>query len=106
MNKYVKNGKVAVLYSPGFSCGWSTECEGSMKEELDMIFNPDLAKMVDESSGLDWNKIQDMALELFPNAHFDGLAVRWVEQGSKFIIHNDEGMEEVMELGDQKWITA
>ena len=44
MTKYIRDGEVAVLYSPGYGAGWSTWAEGSEREQL--LYDPDIVQLV------------------------------------------------------------
>jgi hypothetical protein len=44
MKKLIRDGKVAVLYSPGFGAGWST-----WNQELpELVFNPVIVDFVEK----------------------------------------------------------
>jgi len=43
MDKIIRDGKVAVLYSPGYGAGWyswNTDCK-------ECVFNPEIVKLVE-----------------------------------------------------------
>ena len=57
--KYIKDGKVAVAYSPGYGAGWSTwESNNALKDT--MVFHPDIIKMI-----LDGKLIKNTQLKNF-----------------------------------------
>ena len=107
MKKYIKDGKVAVLYSPGLGWGWSTWRRCSKVQKEAMIFSPELSKMVDESKTnlIYRNKVADMVKELFPGCYFEGLSVAWIDRGEKFMIVDDDG-ERIVFPDDNQWMTA
>lgn len=46
MEKVIRGGKVAVLYSPGFGAGWYSWNDTEHKE---LLFHPKLVEMVEEN---------------------------------------------------------
>ena len=50
MKKIIRDGKVAVLYSPGFGAGWST-----WNQELpELVFNPVIVDLVEKEQ---WDEL-------------------------------------------------
>ena len=105
MNKYVRDGSVAVIYSPGFGAGWSTwDTEGYGN---DLIFDPTLVDMILN----DANKqmiIEYITLK-YPDmsrAGADDLAVAWVPEGTLFKIREYDGSESVEVFDEKYWIKA
>lgn len=100
MNKFKKDGKVAVLYSPGFGAGWYT---WNGKEQ--MIFDPDIVEAVlkDEDP-------TSIAEEKYPDEYCGGaykLQVAWVDEGAKFKIDEYDGSESIVLKEDKEiWIMA
>ena len=96
-DKLVKDGKVAVLYSPGYGAGWSTWAyDGARKR---MIFHPELAQAVLDG---DRAKVQQIADTSFPDEYdggLDALSVCWVDEGCRFEINEYDGSESVRILG-------
>lgn len=53
VDKVIRDGKVAVIYSPGYGSGWST-WSGASKEIIErMIFDPELVALVEKMNSLD-----------------------------------------------------
>jgi len=105
MDKVIRDGQVAVLYSPGYGAGWSTwNIEYNYKE---LIFDPGLVNLV--SAGREQEEIVVYATLKWPGAYLGGLselAVKWVPIGTKFHIREEDGNEMVVQDDDIEWITA
>jgi hypothetical protein len=74
MNKLIKNGKVAVLYSPGFGAGWFT-WNPTMPE---LIFEPAIAQFVLDEK---FDELQTYVALKYPQIYDGGmmdLEVAWV----------------------------
>lgn len=105
MDRVVKDGMVAVLYSPGYGAGWSTW--NREYNEEDLIFDPGLVNLILENR-------KDEEIEVYitlkwPENYSGGvteLDIRWVPVGTKFYIHDDDGNEMVVMCDDIEWITA
>ena len=97
MNKVIRDGMVAVLYSPGFGAGWSTWNDD---EKEFLLFDPDIVNAVDKGD----NKLaSEIALrkgkEMFGEDDYtcvlgaDDLKIGWVPEGEAFEITDDDGSE-------------
>ena len=105
MDKIVRDGQVAVLYSPGHGAGWSTWNQEYSTEEL--IFDPGLVDLV--LAGKEHEEIVVYATLKWPGAYLGGLselAVKWVPVGTGFYINEDDGNEAVVLYDDIDWIIA
>ena len=102
MNKVVRDGRVAVLYSPGYGAGWST-----WNTNLpDMIFDPGLVDLVLEGNK---EKILAYVALRWSDANIlgvDDLEVEWIPEGVDFIINEYDGAETLVFKDRMKWITA
>lgn len=102
MDKVIRDGKVAVLVSPGFGAGWYTwnsSCE-------DMVFDRQLVEAVEKD---DYAALISRANELCPDGYFggaDGLAVYWVPEGEAFEITEYDGSEHLVIIGQQTYLKA
>ncbi len=89
--KLERDGKVAVLYSPGFGAGWyswNTEHDG-------LLFDKEVAEKV---LAEDWDAAVDIAERKYPGIYAGGghdLEVEWVPKGCRFEIHEYDGSESV-----------
>lgn len=94
MNKMIKDGKVAVLVSPGFGAGWYTwnvhcpEC----------LFDPEIVQMV--LDGKDNYDIEQFAEKKYGDEFYSGgavtLEVCWLPQGKKFCVTEYDGSESIV----------
>lgn len=107
MNKVVKDGLVAVLYSPGFGAGWYT-WNTELGESI--LFDPGLVDLV-------LNLRPDDEIEAYctlkwgsdDGAYFGGvpdLKVAWVPVGTKFRIDEYDGSESVITEDKDEWFIA
>ena len=104
MVKIEKDGKVAVLYSPGYGAGWSTWAADSEKETLCMD-----ARIVGPFLAGDRDGAVSAAKEILPDFYTDGasdLEVVWVEKGKAFEITEYDGSESVHVLGERTYLVA
>jgi hypothetical protein len=102
MNKTIKDGRVAVVYSPGYGAGWSTWNPGYPE----MVFDPGLVDLV-----LAGNKEKILAYITlkWTDAHMQGvdnLEVEWIAKGVDFIIDEYDGAETIGFKDQMKWIRA
>jgi hypothetical protein len=104
VEKIERDGKVAVLYSPGFGAGWYTW--NSKEIGARGIFLPRLVLAVLGESG---EHAEQVAGEEFPRAYTGGvksLAVQWVPKGSRFEIDEYDGSESVRVIGPDDGFVA
>ena len=102
MNKLIDNGKVAVLYSPGFGAGWSTW----NKEVPELVFDPVIVKFVETDQ---WAEMETYVALKYPGLYTGGmkdLAIAWLPVGTEFQINEYDGAESIEIKGEVKWMTA
>lgn len=96
IDKVIRNGKTAVVVSPGYGAGWYTW--NDYNEEL--LFHPRLvAAILGESK----EKPEKVAAELWPDAYDGGLKdarVVWVPEGTLFRIDEYDGSEKIVTFED------
>lgn len=105
VDKLIKDGKVAVIYSPGYGAGWSTWAshDGNSQE---MVFDRELAEAV---LAEDKAAMKEIADRKWPDAYKGGLndcMVYWVDHGDRFEIQEYDGHESVRILGPDTGYTA
>lgn len=108
MSKVIRDGKVAVLYSPGYGGGWSTWYD--LPREA--IFHPVLIELVEENRHGEIT--EDLLERLFgPRFHLNDAAkfaneleIFWVPQGKDFCIYEYDGNEIIIMEGDRNWYSA
>jgi hypothetical protein len=114
MNKVIRDGKVAVLYSPGHGAGWYTwnSARGESEEQsLSLIFDPILVELVEKRNDDNrWEftqKIEQRAEEILPEGYFGGsddLTIAWLPVDSKFIINEYDGSESILTEENEQWL--
>jgi hypothetical protein len=103
MNKTIKDGRVAVLYSPGYGAGWSTW----NPDYPDMVFDPGLVDLVladDKEKILAYVTLR--WANIVVRSGIDDLEVEWVPEGVEFVIEEYDGAETIVFKNEVKWIQA
>ena len=102
MGKVIRDGKVAVLYSPGFGAGWYTWNSGV----AELVFDSIIVNAILEG---DKQKAKERAEEIYPDGYFGGiddLVVGWVPAGEAFEITEYDGSESLIIIGEQSYLIA
>jgi len=107
MEKLMQDGKVAVIYSPGFGGGWSTW----NWSHPDCVFDRDIAELVlDRADPREIERVAQAKWGQNDNYFFSGAAeelrVMWLEEGTRFEIREYDGNETVVTKHDIEWLTA
>lgn len=101
--KVIRDGKVAVLYSPGYGAGWYT-----WDVPLEGVFHPELVEAVEREA--DEDELVTIATRLFGEDHYYGgardLNICWIPEGNQFQIEEYDGDESIIFKDEQQWITA
>ena len=101
--KLIKDGKVAVLYSPGFGAGIST-WSGSNREAL--TFDKELVELVLKG---DKKGAFYLFKSKYPEEYAGGLKdaeIEWVPQGTAFRIKEYDGSESVEIIKEISYLIA
>ena len=105
VTKVIRDGKVAVLYSPGFGAGWST-------------WNPQFPDLLFDSIIVDFvlNRSENwiegvvaycsIAYTGLYDTGVSDLEVAWIPVGSQFLVEEYDGSESVVLKDEMKWIVA
>jgi hypothetical protein len=106
MTKCVRDGKVAVLYSPGFGAGWSTWNDDEYREFL--LHDEKLVELVENKQQ---DKIEEYVKSVYPGEHVcvlgaDQLRVVWIYPGTQFLISDYDGSESIQYKDDVYWSVA
>jgi hypothetical protein len=102
MNKLNDNGKVAVLYSPGFGAGWSTWNQ----EVPEILFDPAIVKFVEKDQ---WAELETYVGLKYPDIYKGGmkdLAIAWIPEGTLFRVNEYDGSESIELKENNDWIVA
>ena len=100
MNKLIRDGKVAVIYSPGYGAGFSTW--GAPPEA---VFDPELAQAVLDEDEQAIERIVSTTYADYDCQNYD-LAVAWVPVGTRFRIHEYDGHESVVLFNEADYFVA
>lgn len=114
MKKVIRDGKVAVLYSPGFGAGWST---WSLSHGDGLIFEPQIVTLVEDR---DEGRITTEQLVELVEAYcertygknevycggVDDLQIEWIAEGTQFKINEYDGSESIEYKENDYWVTA
>jgi len=104
MEKFIKDGKVAVLISPNYGAGWSTWAEDAHKETLCM--DARLVYLVLDGRR---DEAASLAKKLIPEVYTGGakdLTIEWVTQGQQFEVEEYDGYETIHVIGERGYLTA
>lgn len=109
MKRVVKDGKVAVCYSPGFGAGWSSWEDEELRETL--IFHPAIVNMILEGKEdlVDEQWLVDNLGEEYRHVYTGGikqLTIEWVPQGSLVRINEYDGSESVEIYNNDSYFIA
>jgi hypothetical protein len=100
--KVIRDGKVAIIYSPGYGRGWYS---WSRTRNDELLFDPGLVQLIESNSNYD--KIREYCQKHFPDDYCtSNLSIKWIPVGAKFIIQEYDGSESVVLLDDFNWIEA
>jgi hypothetical protein len=101
MKKTVKDGQVAVLYSPEYGSGWYTSHH---IEEL--LFDPSIIQWVELE---EYDKIKTYMTLRYPDLYLgrvEDLHIRWIPLGTLFKIDEYDGNESISLRDMENWIIA
>jgi hypothetical protein len=102
MDKYVKDGKVAVLYSPNYGGGWY-----SWNEEVpELLFDADIVKAVLANDAEGAERIAKEKYSGICTAGAADLKIEWLPVGTAFEIEEYDGAESVHVFGTHRYHVA
>ena len=112
MEKYIVNGAVAVLFSPGFGAGWSTWNNGREWNGQDLgkvlLYAPAIVEMV--LAGIEDSEIASYCDKFYDGHGYfggaDGLQVEWMPVGTEFVVHEYDGSESIRYKEKSVWSVA
>jgi hypothetical protein len=109
MEKVIKDGKVAVIYSPGYGSGWFSW--NSRFPEI--LFHPKLVELVLENRHNEITRefVKDLLgidseTYFFMGSSANQLEVIWLDEGTKFYVRVYDGSEDIITSEDIKWQVA
>ena len=106
VEKFTRDGMVAVLISPGFGARWSTW--NSQDNEI-LLFDKTLGEFV--MAGSDAGVVEDYINSVFLDdevfmSGWEDVSLRWVDEGTHFIVHEYDGSEYIQVRDDVDWSVA
>ena len=102
IDKFERDGKVAVLISTDYGAGWYT-WNTELGEQL--LFDPEIVLLVLEKKSD--KEIHDFCSKKYPTAYCGGaddLEVEWVDKGEHFHIQEYDGAETLLLIKDLEHI--
>ena len=102
MNRLIRDGRVAVLVSPGHGAGWSSW----NTEHEEILFDPALVELVEQEK---WDELQAFVTLKYPDIYAGGLRdlqIEWVPEGTEFVINEYDGSETLEVKDDIVWHKA
>jgi hypothetical protein len=102
VRKTRRDGKVAVLVSPGYGAGWSTWVNSPQA-----LFDPDLVEALERGASV--SELERIAEANYPDGYMGGVAnlvVKWVPEGTRFEIQECDGAETLRILGPDVGVIA
>ena len=99
MEKVIRDGKVAILYSPGYGAGWY-----SWNYDPQMLYDPDTVKWVENGK-----EGPCPYGERHPDVYCGGasdLEIKWLFEGTAFEIYEYDGAESIRVISDIPFLTA
>jgi hypothetical protein len=102
MNKLVREGMVAVLYSPDYGSGWYTW----NTNHPELLFDPAIVQLVEEDK---FDELKTYVTLKYPNIYEGGmweLKIAWIPVGAMFRVNEYDGDESIELKDDADWFTA
>jgi hypothetical protein len=104
MDKVIRDGNVAVLYSPGFGAGWSTWSRSEYDNKV--LFDPMIVECVEAG---DFDKLNTYMTLWYPDMclwGMDSLEIDWLPVGTMFRVDEYDGAESIEVKEDMDWMIA
>lgn len=102
MEKVIRDGKVAVLVSPGHGAGWSTWADHEFVERC--LFDPLVVAWVEGG------KVGPVPVDQYDEYFYDGgardLEVQWIPEGTRFRVEEYDGYESLILADKVHWFVA
>lgn len=98
LEKVIRDGKVAILISPGFGAGWYSW----NTNHREILFHPKLVEMVESGRrneiNDEWVK-ENLGIEIYTFGAED-LEIQWLQEGTMFSVEEYDGAESIRTLSD------
>ena len=106
--KLIRDGLVAVLYTPGYGAGWSTWSDPDFAEFL--LYDRRLVELAERAASD--QEVKDLLSSLFgPDKHiytggWDQIEIDWMPEGTNFRINEYDGYETIELAAEIGWLVA
>jgi len=96
IEKVVRDGKVAVLYSPGFGAGWYSW----NTDQMTLLFHPKIVELVEQDKRelITDELMLELGFETFYTGGAEQLKIQWLPQGTHFRIDEYDGFESIITM--------
>ena len=106
--RVIRDGCVAVLYSPDYGAGWSTWAHNDGLD-IKSMYDPEVVQWV--LDGRPKNHFDDNYFNIKYGGYFytggmKNLEIAWIPLGEKFIIREYDGSEYIEKINDVNWYVA
>jgi len=110
MEKVIRDGKVAVLYSPGHGAGWY-----SWHNMEELLYHPKLVTMVENNQHKEITEnliaellgiIDEDDMPWISDSAIEDLVIDWLPVGTEFVIEEYDGYESITLKEKQRWLIA
>jgi hypothetical protein len=101
MKKVIRDGKVAVLYSPDFGAGWY-----SWHNQEELLYDPNIVHWLESN---DHKKITSYMELKYPDVYvgaLNDLTIKWIPIGTAFRIQEYDGNESIEFKEEIEWQIA
>ena len=117
MEKVIKDGKVAVLYSPSYGSGWSTSNDTDLINTDALLFDPEIVSLVEKykKGEIPHSNMCDKIMYHCDNKYGENvvyyggvcdLTIEWIDVGKEFRITEYDGHESIEYKEYVKWSKA
>ena len=102
VNKLVRDGRVAVVYSPKYGGGWSSW----NPQNPEVLFDPAIVELVEKQQ---WEELQVYVTLKYPDIYTGGMermTIEWIPEGALFRVNEYDGAESIEIRDDVNWLRA
>lgn len=105
MDKVIRDGMVAVIYSPGYGAGWSSW----NRDYPAMMFDPRVVAWIENNKQVhEVTDLESYLEQTYPDAYcsLEALTIEWLPVGTVFRIHEYDGSESIVTQNRELWYIA
>ena len=101
MEKVIRDGKVAVLYSPDYGAGWY-----SWHNQAELLYDPNIVHWLESNEREKITAYLELKYPDLYSGGLDSLQIEWVPEGTVFRIHEYDGNESIEIKEELDWQIA